>query len=1177
MKRLAGALALLVVAALLSLAWVLETEQGLHWAAARVQEAAGGKLRLEGLHGALAREIRVEHLAYSDGGTALEARSGVLRLELLAFLGGRAGIRWLRLESLAVSMTGGGAPGPRPALAFGFRIDSAEIARIDVQARERRFLIEELRLHDAALRQDGAIAGSASFRLRDERYPITADIRAGGTLERLEISFHGTVAAIPATASAVLAPFAERRLEAIDAQAGPIDLKALNPEWPTTALDVKLAGKPTSSSALAGTLALRNAQPGPLDKQRVPVAAAQARFATDFAALSLHEMTIRLAPAGTLSGQAELRGGRATFDLRVAALDLRSLRSRLRRSALEGRVQGMASERMQSARGELAQAGMRLSADAVRTGDVVEIRSLRASAEGGEATGSARLRLSEPMRFEASLKLARFDPARFGDYPAGSINGHLEASGALGTEYRVDARWIVRDSTLLDAAFASRGAARIMPRRVTQVDAGLQLGGATLNARGGFGARGDELAWELEAPQIAQFLDDAAGRLRASGRLRGTWDNPQGDVDARALGLRLRDRIQLKAVAVKASGSLAQHDAQIALQAEGLDLDARLRGRWNAGRWAGEIRALRNSGAYPMQLSAPAPLEASRGGVSLGRLEAALGEGRLLVKQLAWSPERLDTSGEFSALPAQWLVLAAGLAGRVRSTMLVDGEWSLRAAPRLTGTLSLRHAAGDLTITEGAPMALGLEKALLDARFENGRVKAKGAFSARFADVALEGELIPEPDAPGFGITGQSALAFDAHVAFADLRALTRSMVDEARLNGRVSAELHGSGTLASPALSGTVRGDAIALDVPPYGVYLKNGELRAELQGDRLNVTSFSIQGSEGRLTASGALPLRFSEGTARLAWRAERFGLLERPDLRLVVSGAGEARLQDGKVLLAGALRADRGYLELEQERLPKLGDDVVIVGQQRPPPKGRARVPVALDVQLDLGDALQVRGYGLEGRLTGRLQVETTKDGELRAYGRVEAVNATFLAYGERLQVDPGVAIFDGPLDNPSLQMTAWRRNQQVEAGVQLTGTARAPRVQLVSNPPVPEGEQLSWLVLGRAPGNATKADLGMLQAAAGALLARGDQMPLDRRIARAFGLDEISLRGSGEVADRVVAVGKRLSDRLYISYERGIGAAASALVKLDFSLTQRLSVRAETGTSSGLGLFYRFSWD
>jgi len=116
-----------------------------------------------------------------------------------------------------------------------------------------------------------------------------------------------------------------------------------------------------------------------------------------------------------------------------------------------------------------------------------------------------------------------------------------------------------------------------------------------------------------------------------------------------------------------------------------------------------------------------------------------------------------------------------------------------------------------------------------------------------------------------------------------------------------------------------------------------------------------------------------------------------------------------------------------------------------------------------------------------------------------------------------------------------------------------------------------------VLGRGPSEATKGDLGMLQAAAGALLANNEGVPLDRRVARVFGLDEITLRGTGEAADRVVAVGKRLSDRLYISYEQGLGTTVSQLVKLDFSLTQRLALRAETGTSTGLGLLYRFSWD
>jgi len=198
-------------------------------------------------------------------------------------------------------------------------------------------------------------------------------------------------------------------------------------------------------------------------------------------------------------------------------------------------------------------------------------------------------------------------------------------------------------------------------------------------------------------------------------------------------------------------------------------------------------------------------------------------------------------------------------------------------------------------------------------------------------------------------------------------------------------------------------------------------------------------------------------------------------------------------------------------------------------------------------------------------------------MRLYGRLQTLNATFYAYGQKLQVDPGIVIFDGPTENPALQITAWRRNQAVEAGVQISGTVRAPRVQLVSQPSVSEGEKLSWLVLGRAPTDATKADLGLLQAAAGALLSRGDSMPLDRRIARSFGFDEISLRGSGQTQDSVVAVGKRFSDKLYLSYEQGIGTVTSSLVKLDYALSRRWSARIETGTSTGGGIFYRFSWD
>ena len=1163
MKWLLAALGLALALLLLGAAWLVGTQSGLRWSAARLAAATDGKLALGGLRGALAGDIAFDEIRFRDGATDIRLASGELRLELLAALGGRAGLRTLRAESLDIALAkDDGKPPRQPGLPLGVRIESAEIARI----RFRDFTLEDFELRDAALLEQGAVAAIASFAVREAPYPARIRVQLSGTLERIDAAVSASVADVPVSAKALLTPFGEQPLQALDAQAGPADLSSLQPGWPGTALTLELSGKANGAEPLAGRLALRNAQSGPLDAQRLPLATLDARFATDFASLSLHDL--RITGAGTLNGSARIEPRQARLELRATDLDLRAVRGTLRQTRLSGPLTIVATEKTQAVQGTLAQDGMRLTADAVRTGDVVEIRSLRAQAAGGEATGSGRLHLGQPMRFTTRLRLARFDPARFGDYPEGSINGSVDASGVLQEDFAVDARWRIEDSTLRGAVLASRGVARITRHRFSRADAEAMLGKARLTARGDFGGPKDELAVQLEVPDLAQFVDGVSGRLSAGGRLTGTWDRPRGSVQARVSALAMPNGLRLDSIAAKAEGALAKHDAEILLEGEGLDLAARLRGGWSeAAGWTGELYALRNAGAYPLELAQPAALGIAPGRVELGRLQAKLGDGRLLVKQLTWSESRLSSSGEVEGLPAQWLILAGGIAERVSASLLLDGQWDLAAAPRLNGTLTVRRRSGDVVVLpEG--LALELEKGALELRFVDGAASATAALASRYGSADARGTL--QGFAPG------APLDFTARVRLAELRTLLQPHLGEARVEGRLGAELRAGGTLGAVRLSGSVEGDALALQVPPYGVFLKDGELRAVLEGDRLRIARFSIGGSGGRFTASGTLPLRAQNG-AHVDWRAENFGLLARPDLRLTVSGAGDARLADGRVSLGGALRADRGYLELEQERLPQLGDDVVIAGKPRAAARERARLPIGLDVQLDLGEQLEVRGYGLEGKLTGKLQVETTKDGELRAYGRIQAINATFMAYGQRLQVDPGIALFDGPLDNPALQMTAWRRNQQVEAGVQISGTARAPRVQLVSQPPVPEAERLSWLVLGRAPGEATKADLGLLQAAAGALLARGDQMPLDRRFARAFGLDEISLRGSGEVGDRVVAVGKRLSDRLYVSYEQGLGLMASALVKLDLALTERWSVRAETGTSSGVGMFYRFSWD
>jgi len=149
--------------------------------------------------------------------------------------------------------------------------------------------------------------------------------------------------------------------------------------------------------------------------------------------------------------------------------------------------------------------------------------------------------------------------------------------------------------------------------------------------------------------------------------------------------------------------------------------------------------------------------------------------------------------------------------------------------------------------------------------------------------------------------------------------------------------------------------------------------------------------------------------------------------------------------------------------------------------------------------------------------------------------------------------------------------------VEAGVAVTGTAQKPEVRLVSTPPVPDAEKLSWLVLGRAPERGGS-DATMLLAAASSILG-GKGEGVTTRIAEALGVDEFSLRraGSSEVlADQILTIGKRLSAKASVGYEQGMAASIGAL-RFTYILSRRVSIVTRTGENNAVDLFYSFSFD
>jgi translocation and assembly module TamB len=148
--------------------------------------------------------------------------------------------------------------------------------------------------------------------------------------------------------------------------------------------------------------------------------------------------------------------------------------------------------------------------------------------------------------------------------------------------------------------------------------------------------------------------------------------------------------------------------------------------------------------------------------------------------------------------------------------------------------------------------------------------------------------------------------------------------------------------------------------------------------------------------------------------------------------------------------------------------------------------------------------------------------------------------------------------------------------------------------VSEPNVSEADKLAWLVLGHSLDSAAGGDLNILQDAAGALLSGGAVGGVQSRIASAFGLDEFKIANSSNAGllgsfagssaassqenlqQRIVTIGKRVSDRLYVSFRQSIQATGSVLL-LTYTLSPRLTVEVETGTSSAISLLFNLAFD
>ncbi|MFN3375694.1 MAG: translocation/assembly module TamB domain-containing protein [Burkholderiaceae bacterium] len=578
------------------------------------------------------------------------------------------------------------------------------------------------------------------------------------------------------------------------------------------------------------------------------------------------------------------------------------------------------------------------------------------------------------------------------------------------------------------------------------------------------------------------------------------------------------------------------------------------------------------------------------------------------------------------ALAARWslnaqddrLRLQAELARRSGDLEVPAADTSAPAS----ATTSVR--SGDPQAHAAEPAASG-RAGLRDARLTldltpDGRVSARlhwDSERAGQADAQLHTQLAIAPAWTVWAWAADAPLSGQVRARLPDLGAWSALAPPGWRVRGTLGADVALSGTRQAPLWRGSLQADGLRVRSVLEGIDLQDGRLRATLQGDALEITELRLRGASGGgariLGPSGNRTAPPADGgllqaTGRVRWagggahpqalslqlqaQATALQVLARADRQLSVSGPLTLQIDDGQVRVRGTLWVQRAALVLPEESAPRLGDDVVVHSRRqsapKPPPETadegpatavRSARPADIVLTVDLGDDFALQGLGITTRLKGLVELRgpATADTPPRVLGEIRTEQGRYRAWGQVLDVESGLIRFNGPYQNPSLDILALRPQLAVRAGVQVTGSAQSPRVRLYSDPELPDAEKLAWVVLGRSAAGGG-AEAALLQQAALAILGqRGNQTATT--VASRLGLDEIGFKGPGSGEDAnsaALTFGKRLARNLYVSYERSLSGTLGTLY-IFYDLSRRLTLRGQTGEKSAVDLIYTVQYD
>ncbi|MEF1161777.1 translocation/assembly module TamB domain-containing protein, partial [Vibrio parahaemolyticus] len=840
---------------------------------------------------------------------------------------------------------------------------------------------------------------------------------------------------------------------------------------------------------------------------------------------------------------------------------------------------------------------------------------------GGELSGKVMANWAAPINWQADLNLKNIQPGLQWKEAEGDISGSLSTSGSLTEQggWQVSLPKLDIDGILRGYPLNVEGQLEASDKNGKGEDIQLTTQGLALshgpNQLSAKGKIDKQILMDVEVnfPDFAKSVPDLAGKMQGKVALRGSLKEPDINLDlalnqinwqqqANVETITLKgdvtplpapkanlsliannityDDIKVDSADLEVSGDEKLHQLTLDVVSDLVSTSLEIEGTFKQKPemiWDGALRRLTLSsqqGPWSLQKSTAVKVNIDKQIANVQAhcwlqakssvcLTEDISVGKSGQAKLAINDFNFDQIKQF--LPPE-----TKLQGSVNAQAFA--KWAPEKKPEVT--LSVNMPKGQVEQALEQPIKVGWDSFSFKAALAKDKLDAEWLF-----DVKDNGDLSGKVSLLNVSsekptIDGKVALS-TFHLDF-----LAPLIGEYSLFKANMNTDLALSGDVMHPKVNGQFLIDQMKLQGEVTPIDINSGQVVINFKGHQADLDAGIIT-PDGKLEITGDADWRdLQDWRTRARVFAKELKVDMPPMVKIKVEPDMTIDVTPQLAKVEGNINLPWGRIVIEELPPSAVGvsSDTVILNKDLQPVDEVAAMPfnVETDINIKIGDDFQLAAFGLKGGLKGSLNV-TQKDKGPFIVGEVNIVDGSYRSFGQDLVIEEGKILMNGPADRPYVSIKAIRNpdntQDDVIAGVRVTGPASDPSVEIFSEPAMPQANALSYLLRGQdidgeSGGNAmTTTLIGLSLAKSGRVVGE---------IGEAFGVQDLQLDTAGSGDDSQVTVSGYILPGLQVKYGVGIFNSLGEFT-VRYRLMQDLYLEAVSGVDSAVDLLYQFEFD